>query len=569
MKRRHVPLLLLVVLVALFAAPAAGQEPLPLPQCSDLADNDTDGAIDLLDPGCSNADDNDESDDPPPPPPPPDPPTVTLTVPSGVLSSSTSYPLSAAVTPGAPPYSVSFYDASCGSGDSGNLIDVDATAPYTASWLTPNIDGSRTLSAVVTDDLGRTDCDSAAVTIDAGAPSPPILSLSASGSGTHLSGSTVYVNPAGTGSYRVTAATDPDVTKVYFPERIDPSAPFVQSYVPDDLPEGLKSVIAEDGAENKSEAAEFSVVVDTTGPDPIAGFVNYPDGNVAVPGGGPVSIAVSWAPGQDIDSGLQPGSGILERQAVALVGTTCDFTVATWVEVTRSGVAGSLNESIAVGKCARYRYRISDNVGNETIYAALFVARNDPGDITPPRSVRRARITTGDHRVVLTYRLPTVDFSRVKIYRWISGKKVETRGLLYKGTRSRKVDSGLFNRTRYVYQIVTCDRRDNCGLPGVILSGTPRSRYLISPRDGAILSRPPLLDWRAHPRASFYNLKLVRNGRTVLSRFPRRTEFKVRSTWKYKGVTRRYRDGTYFWYVWPRIGGRYGALMGWSRFSRV
>jgi hypothetical protein len=39
--------------------------PPPLPQCSDLADNDGDGKIDLADPGCSSATDNDETNAPP------------------------------------------------------------------------------------------------------------------------------------------------------------------------------------------------------------------------------------------------------------------------------------------------------------------------------------------------------------------------------------------------------------------------------------------------------------------------------------------------------------------------
>lgn len=546
MKRRHVPLLLLVAVVALFAAPAAGQEPLPLPQCSDLLDNDGDGQTDFPnDSDCTGVDDDSEA----PPPPPPPPPQC-----SDNLDNDGDKRIDEA-------------DPGCAS----PTDDSESPNPECSDGADNDGDGDV--------DLNDAGCDSAQdndESNDPVLPSQPTLTFDTDQFSRAVSGTggwTVYANTGQRGQFIVDAnASNADTVKFRSPSGATAtrSAPFANPYPTQSVEAGEHTVTAYNAATppRPGPSTSFTVVSDTAGPDPVAGFVNYPDGNVAVPGGGPVSIAVSWAPGQDIDSGLQPGSGILERQAVALVGTTCDFTVATWVEVTRSGVAGSLNESIAVGKCARYRYRISDNVGNETVYAALFVARNDPGDITPPRSVRRPRITTGDHRVVLTYRLPTVDFSRVKIYRWISGKKVETRGLLYKGTRSRKVDSGLFNRTRYVYQIVTCDRRDNCGLPGVILNGTPRSRYLISPRDGAILSRPPLLDWRAHPRASFYNLKLVRNGRTVLSRFPRRTEFKVRSTWKYKGVTRRYRDGTYFWYVWPRIGGRYGALMGWSRFTR-
>ncbi len=41
----------------------------PLPQCSDRADNDGDGRVDLADPGCTSAGDSDERNPPPPPPP--------------------------------------------------------------------------------------------------------------------------------------------------------------------------------------------------------------------------------------------------------------------------------------------------------------------------------------------------------------------------------------------------------------------------------------------------------------------------------------------------------------------
>jgi micrococcal nuclease len=49
----------------------------PKPQCSDGADNDGDGAVDVADPSCSSPDGNDESFVAPPPPPPPLRPATT------------------------------------------------------------------------------------------------------------------------------------------------------------------------------------------------------------------------------------------------------------------------------------------------------------------------------------------------------------------------------------------------------------------------------------------------------------------------------------------------------------
>src|ERR671911_2635714 len=49
---------------------------LPLPVCSNLKDDDGDGKLDLLDPGCSGPGDGDETDTAPPPTEPPIDPTV-------------------------------------------------------------------------------------------------------------------------------------------------------------------------------------------------------------------------------------------------------------------------------------------------------------------------------------------------------------------------------------------------------------------------------------------------------------------------------------------------------------
>jgi hypothetical protein len=268
--------------------------------------------------------------------------------------------------------------------------------------------------------------------------------------------------------------------------------------------------------------------------------------------------------GSDSQSGVNSGSGRLERR----LGTVTDTDLGPACENLGDWTATTPTNTIARLQCAFYRYSISDNVSNTTTDTGPAAVWFDDRDRIPPANVTNARARPGDHRVRLTYETPTADFERVKIFRTKVGDPGSKR-LAFNGTATRFVDRTVYNGTRYVYEIVTYDATGNRPDPGVLKTVLPTSRYLLTPRDGAIRTTPPRLTWKPKRRATFYNVKLVRNNRTILSAFPRDEDFKVRWRWKYKGVTRRYRDGTYFWYVWPRIGGRYGALMGWSRFSRV
>jgi hypothetical protein len=74
----------------------------------------------------------------------------------------------------------------------------------------------------------------------------------------------------------------------------------------------------------------------------------------------------------------------------------------------------------------------------------------------------------------------------------------------------------------------------------------------------------PTLRWRARPRAEYYNLQVFRNGRKVLSAWPKRNRYTLRATWRFHGKTYKLTRGRYRWYVWPGYGPRsrhrYGRL---------
>jgi hypothetical protein len=92
---------------------------------------------------------------------------------------------------------------------------------------------------------------------------------------------------------------------------------------------------------------------------------------------------------------------------------------------------------------------------------------------------------------------------------------------------------------------------------------------LFAPEAGARVTRPPLLRWRAVPRASYYNVQLYKAGRKVLTAWPRRTRLQLQMRWRFNGRAERFRPGLYRWYVWPAFNRRFGKLVGTSTFVVV
>ena len=72
----------------------------------------------------------------------------------------------------------------------------------------------------------------------------------------------------------------------------------------------------------------------------------------------------------------------------------------------------------------------------------------------------------------------------------------------------------------------------------------------------------PLLQWPRVERASYYNVQLFRGGRKILSAWPKRTQYRLKARWTYRGERRRLGPGRYRWMVWPGYGKRSKANFG-------
>jgi hypothetical protein len=103
-----------------------------------------------------------------------------------------------------------------------------------------------------------------------------------------------------------------------------------------------------------------------------------------------------------------------------------------------------------------------------------------------------------------------------------------------------------------------------------VASAVPTSSKLLLPADGARLSAPPELVWKAVRRVTYYNAQLLYRGRKVLTRWPVTNSLQLQERWRSLGRRHHLARGRYCWYVWPGFGPRrnrdYGRLLGSSCF---
>jgi hypothetical protein len=182
-------------------------------------------------------------------------------------------------------------------------------------------------------------------------------------------------------------------------------------------------------------------------------------------------------------------------------------------------------------------------------------------------------VIVGDQSVTVTWANPAdADFQRVSITRTAPGKTAKSL-TVYEGGDRAFTDRGVRNGLRYRYRLKTFDRTGNASA-GVEVVAVPRGA-LFGPLEGAVVTAPPVLRWKAVPKATYYNVQLylVQRGRQikVLSVWPTKTSFQLRRTWRFEGKTRRLVPGSYRWYVWPGLGKRsarkYGGMLGDSAFT--
>jgi hypothetical protein len=167
----------------------------------------------------------------------------------------------------------------------------------------------------------------------------------------------------------------------------------------------------------------------------------------------------------------------------------------------------------------------------------------------------------------------------------LNGPKPST---IYSGKALTFTDRRLKNGVRYRYTVTAYDQAGN-GAAKVLLAQPTSAKStggasqqqrpsrarpaLRAPAAGARVTAPPLLAWGAVSNASYYNVQLYRDGKKILTVWPRTTAFRLQASWTFEGRAYRLSPGRYTWYVWPGYGSlsanRYGKLLGTRTFVVV
>jgi hypothetical protein len=230
----------------------------------------------------------------------------------------------------------------------------------------------------------------------------------------------------------------------------------------------------------------------------------------------------------------------------------------------------------------------TDRAGNKAAAAAkVTVAELVPGrqagqvvslgaDRVGPADASTLQAKPGAGYALLTWVNPRdPNFDHVDIYRSEVGEALRTtqatsQTLVYRGKgtsfKDRRAKPGVENR----YIVVSFDKSGNRSL-GAVIAVVPKQSFLLAPREGASVSKPPVLRWARTNGARYFNVQIYRGSTKILTAWPTGASLKLSTTWRYGGRVYRLTPGLYRWYVWPGLGNisaaRYGALMGERTFA--
>jgi hypothetical protein len=197
---------------------------------------------------------------------------------------------------------------------------------------------------------------------------------------------------------------------------------------------------------------------------------------------------------------------------------------------------------------------------------------------TRPPVLGRVKAELTARGIVLKWQASKDTFAVAVVRRpGLKGKKPST---VFTGKAPAFTDRRLRKGVKYRYTVTAYDEAENAAVKGLAVKSdlsvnvkqpavtrpAPTRSALTKPALGARVKTPPLLAWRAVPKATYYNVQLFIGGQKILTVWPKGTSFQVPRSWRFRGRTYRLTPGTYRWYVWPGLGARsanrYGKLLG-------
>jgi hypothetical protein len=302
----------------------------------------------------------------------------------------------------------------------------------------------------------------------------------------------------------------------------------------------------ETGIKLSSGCDTTTLVTDTAGARLTCAVTNHADVSSSV--GVTVKIDKTAPVVSQAAADRSPDSGVWYTKPVRVTFAGADSTsgLEDCTVVTYSGPDSS--PASVTGSC---RDR-AGNVSAPTLHGFHY-------DATPPR-LSGVAASAGSHAATLRWS-PLGASDVVTIRRSPGGE------IVYRGSGSSFTDRSLRNGVKYEYVVAASDPAGNTDSESV--AAAPKGP-LRAPAEKARVAAPPLLTWVKVPKADFYNVQLFRNGRKILSRWPRPTRLQLRRTWVWNGRRWTLEPAQYRWFVWPaykRKGRvRYGKPLGHSDF---
>jgi hypothetical protein len=326
-------------------------------------------------------------------------------------------------------------NATCGA--YGGYVQVQSNnPPATVSNTVPSNNTCYRYEYLVADHVGNiatyTSPDIKVETAAAASLTPSAVTLTpVSGTGSQsVSGSTVYYNPAQSGSFNVVASASSassGVAQMSFPAITGftgggaVSTPFsgtsfrstyAWSTNGSSPSPGGQSLSATDNAgQTATNANAFSVIADSAGP--TGGSVDA----IGLGGtGGRYSISttlsVGFSPGSDSGSGLATSGAQLWRASAALSSSgsangTCG-TYGAYTQIGANNPTSPVGDIVPADKtCYRYEYIVADNVGNQTIYTSPDIKVDTTAPPTPALAFSALSNTYWSNGAATLYYNPT------------------------------------------------------------------------------------------------------------------------------------------------------------------
>jgi hypothetical protein len=236
--------------------------------------------------------------------------------------------------------------------------------------------------------------------------------------------------------------------------------------------------------------------------------------------------------------------------AVAFAGADATSGVASCTSATYAGPDAPA--ATVAGSCR-------DRAGNASASVPFTFAY----DATAPALPGVAAAVGADRRATVSW-TPAPDAQTVTVVRGAPAAAATLLDHAPAGSTRSVVDGPLAAGSTATYTVTLADAAGNAtsatataAVPDAAATAAAKSRRTTA-------TKRPTLRWRARPGARYYNFQLYRNGRKVLSAWPRRTRYTLRATWRFHRKTYKLTAGRYRWYVWPGYGPRsrhrYGRL---------